>query len=335
MLKIREWYINFIEKGEKNIPENAIYIFLLLLSFVYGAIVAFRNFLYTTGIFHTYKCAEKVISIGNISWGGSGKTTLSFFLFQKLSPEYKVAVLRRGYGADEGKIFEEKNIQVFSSPNRIELTKRLASKFDLFILDDGFQYRKLRRDINILIMGARELKMKTRLIPAGIFREQFSALKRADILIINHKEELDNIDEIINGLKSKFKHLSVYAASYKFKEIRDLKNNLIDIGLLKGKKLAALAGIGYPGGFFNKLKRLGIEVSKKITYPDHYDLTGTEFISLQESLIKENMQGVLITGKDKYHLPKADLKIDFYVMEIEIEIAEEKKLLNDITTRLG
>ena len=334
MRKLKEWYVNFLEKDKKNIIEKIIYFFLFLLSAVYGAIVTCRNLLYNKGVFKTYKCRGKLISIGNISWGGSGKTTLSFFLYQKLTPELKVAVLRRGYGSDEGKMFEEKNMKVFTSIDRIGLAKELSDKFDLFILDDGFQYRKLYRDINILVMAARELKTKIQLLPAGGFREPLSALGRADILIINHKKEIESIDELTNRLQLRFKQLSIYTADYKFKKIMDTNHNQIDLKFIKEKKLAAVTGIGYPQGFFNKLEESGIKICKKITYPDHYNLTLEEFNSLQENLIKEGIRDVLITGKDKYHLPETGSKINFYIFDIEMEISEEKKFLEDLRNKL-
>ncbi|MCK9572894.1 MAG: tetraacyldisaccharide 4'-kinase [Candidatus Omnitrophica bacterium] len=334
MRKLKERYVNFLEKDRKDTIEKIIYFFLFLLSVVYGAIVTCRNFLYNKDLFKTYKCHGKLISIGNISWGGSGKTTLSFFLYQKLASGLKVAVLRRGYGSDEEKMFKEKNMKVFTSINRVGLTKKLSDKFDLFILDDGFQYRKLFRDVNILVMAARELKMKIRLLPAGPFREPLSALKRADILIINHKKEIKSIDGLTSRLQLRFKQLSIYTSEYKFKKITDTNNNQIDLEVIKEKKVAAVTGIGYPQGFFNKLEETGIKICKKITYPDHHNLTIGEFSSLQENLIKEGIRDVLITGKDKYHLPAIDSKINFYIFDIEMGISEEKKFLEDLRNRL-
>jgi len=334
MRGLKEWYVNFIEKEKTNIIEKIIYFFLFLLSLMYGAVVTCRDFLYNSGIFQTYKCKTRVISIGNLSWGGSGKTTLSSFLYQKFAPQLRVAVLRRGYGLDEGKLLEEKKVQVFTSVSRLKLVNELSDKFDLFILDDGFQYRKLYRNVNILVMGAREFKKKHRLIPADFFREPLSSLKRADILVINHKNEIDNIGTIVGDLQSKFKPLSIYTAEYKFKRIIDAKNKEIDLGAIKEKKLAALTGIGYPRGFFNKLEELDIKICREIAYPDHYDLTADDFNTLQENLIKEGIRDVIMTGKDKYHLPDTASRINFYILEIEMEISEEQKFLDDLRNRL-
>ncbi|MDD4954702.1 MAG: tetraacyldisaccharide 4'-kinase [Candidatus Omnitrophica bacterium] len=334
MRKLKEKYVSFLEEEKDGAIGKIVYFCLFLLSLIYGNVVTLRNFFYDNNIFPAHKCGIKVISIGNLSWGGSGKTTLSCLLYQNLTPQFKTAVLRRGYGLDEKKLLEEKNIPVFSSKNRVKLANELSDKFSLLILDDGFQYRKLYRDINIVVMAARELRKKLRLIPAGFFREPLASLKRADILVINHKNELEDIDETTTELKFRFKHLSIYTAEYKFSGILDIKNKQVNPAAVRNKKLAALTGIGYPGGFFNKLKEFDIKTCKEITYPDHYDLTIDDFNSLQGSLIEENIQDVIITEKDRYHLPDINSKINFYVLGIEMEIDNKQEFLDDLKNRL-
>lgn len=334
MFKLKAWYINFIDKRRRSLAERIIYFFLFFLSLAYGAIVTLRNFLYNKGLLHTHRCTAKVISIGNLSWGGTGKTTLSFFLYDRLMLFYKTAVLRRGYGADEGKLLAEKKVQVFASPNRAGLADKLSDKFELFILDDGFQYRKLLRDINIVIMSAKELKARYRLIPAGFFREPLNSLRRADILILNHRNELNNADELVTRLKFEFRHLQIYTAQYSFRKLTDTSGKEISLETIKNKKLAALTGTGYPQGFFNKLEQSGVRIFKKIVYPDHYALNAEEFKVLQDNLIKDGIYNVIITAKDKYHLPESGAKLNFFVFEIEIEISEENSFITDLRNRL-
>jgi tetraacyldisaccharide 4'-kinase len=275
-----------------------------------------------------------VISIGNLSWAGSGKTTLAIYLHEKLSSSRKLAVLRRGYGKDEEELLKEKGIKVFSSIDRVNLVKKLSNDFDLFILDDGFQYRKLWRDINIVVMGTRELKKKWRLLPAGIFREPLSALKRADILVINYKDETNNFTETKNRLHSKYPLLSIYGAYYKLKRISDLNGRGIDVSFLKDKRIAALAAIGYPQGFFNQIEKAGIKITDTITYPDHYEFTRLEFDALENRLKNNGIDHCLITHKDKYHLPAGTYKINFYILEIEMAIEEENKFLEEINQKI-
>ncbi|MFA6281148.1 MAG: tetraacyldisaccharide 4'-kinase [Candidatus Omnitrophota bacterium] len=335
MHKIKSWYIDFLEKENLNPGETVLSHVLWLLSLIYAAIISARNFLYSSKIFPVYKSDKKVISIGNLSWAGSGKTTLALLLHAKISALRKLSVLRRGYGQDEEELLKEKGVKVFSSIDRVGLVKKFSGDFDLFILDDGFQYRKLGRDINIVVMGERELRKKWRLLPAGIFREPLSALARADILIINYKDDADNFIEAKNRFHSKYPNLSIYGAYYKFKCISDLNGKDIDLSFLKDKKIAALAAIGYPQGFFNQIEKAGIKITEAMTYPDHYEFSRLEFNALEKRLKNNGIDHCLITRKDKYHLSAGNHKINFYIFEIEMVIDEENKFLDEIRQKIS
>ena len=104
------------------------------------------------------------------------------------------------------------------------LVKELENKFELFIIDDCFQYRKLASDANIVVMGAREFKHRFNLIPASFFREPLSSLKRADMILLTYSNELDNPEKIRLRLKNDFDHLRIFEADYIVKNICDVKN---------------------------------------------------------------------------------------------------------------
>jgi tetraacyldisaccharide-1-P 4'-kinase len=101
-------------------------------------------------------------------------------------------------------------------------------------------------------------------------------LRRADILILNHKNELNDADELTTRLKFEFRHLQVYTAQYNFRKLTDINGNEISLETIKNKKLAALTGTGYPQGFFNKLEQSDVRIFRKIIYPDHYTLNADE-----------------------------------------------------------
>jgi tetraacyldisaccharide 4'-kinase len=330
MLKIKKWYINFIEKKEKSLGGSFFYYFLCFLSYVYGGIIVLRNFFYDKNIFRQYALDATVISIGNLSWAGSGKTSLSLWLYERLSPTNRLAILRRGYGDDEHKLLAEVSSNVFSSPDRYQIAKECESLFDVFILDDGFQYRRLKRDINILIMGAREFRKKYQLIPAYFFREPFSAIKRADIVLLNYVDEINDPSEIKKNILKIAPHLKIYFSRYRVRGFSDLKGNKYAINFLKGKKVAALSAIGYPEGFFDKLKELNLEVSEQITYPDHYELPEKEFMRIERRLLSAGIKDLIITRKDKYHLPAVNSNINIFIMDVNIEIENEDDFLDVI-----
>ncbi|UCC95989.1 MAG: tetraacyldisaccharide 4'-kinase, partial [Candidatus Omnitrophota bacterium] len=293
MTKIKNWYICFLEKERKNILELLFYCFLYLLSLLYGLGIYLRNFLYDKKIIKQFSSPKAVLSIGNICWSGTGKTTLALYLYKKLAIGHKVAVLRRGYGTDEESMFKEEGVEVLTSANRIQLIKNHASSFDTFILDDGFQYRKLKRDLNIVIMGARELRRKARLIPAYFFRESFASLKRADILILNYKDELEAPMKAKKRFEKIFPYLSVYLSSYRVRRFADIGGSEIPVEFLRERRLAALAAIGYPGGFFRKLRELNLRIEKEIIYPDHHQFRRSEFHALEEALLRDGIRDVV------------------------------------------
>jgi len=335
MVELKKKYLTFLEKDKKNVFEGFFYFLLCFFSFIYGAGVFLRNFLYQRKILPVFSSKAKVISVGNLSWSGSGKTSLSLWLYKRLSSKYKVAILRRGYGEDEGKLLKEKVDNVFSAVKRSRLAKKLERSFDLFVLDDGFQHRSLGRDVDIVMMSSRDFQRKQRLIPAYFFREPLSSLRRADILLLNYKEEMEDAPGLKKSILQIVPKLKIYFSRYKNKGLRNLEGNKFEIGLLKEKKLAAFAAIGYPQGFFNKLAELGLNVAEKVVYPDHYELSVDEFRNLEDKLIKKGIIDLVITHKDKYHFPTIASKLNIFILEIELEIENKDEFLKEIEKRLN
>ena len=331
MLELKKWYLSFLENTARNFPEKVLYGFFYFLSLIYGLIVELRNFLYQKRILASYRSSSKVISLGNISWSGSGKTSLSLWLYEKLSSNFKVAILRRGYGADEGKLLKEKAKSVFSLPDRAKLAKNLQSQFNLFILDDGFQHRRLWRDLDIVVMGAREFRRRQDLIPAYIFREPLKSLKRADIVVINYVGEIDNPSLVRKRILWIKPELKIHFSRYKFKRFKDLSGKEFKPEDLRQKPLAAFCAIGYPQGFFNILTEVNLDLKEKIIYPDHYELSEREFQTIQSRLLRNNIEHLIISSKDRYHLPFKKFCLNILIMEVDLEIENESLFLQDVT----
>jgi len=334
MLRLKKWYLELLEKSQKNFFESLFFFLLCFFSFMYGVGVFFRNLFYEIKIIPSFRSRSKVISIGNLSWSGSGKTTLAIWLYEHLSSKYKAAILRRGYGQDEGKLLKEKTDDVFSATKRSKLAKRLENSFDLFLLDDGFQHRGLARDVDIVMMSSRDFQKKPRLIPAYFFREPLSSLNRADILLLNYKEEMNDPEGIKNSILKVAPQLKVYFSKYSSKGFLDSKGNKFKNDFLLKRKLAAFAAIGYPQGFFNKLTELGLDVVEKIIYPDHYELSSAEFNNLEDDLIKKGINDLVITHKDKYHFPYSKSRLNVFILEVALEIEDQDSFLKNIEDKL-
>ncbi|MFH1772406.1 MAG: tetraacyldisaccharide 4'-kinase [Candidatus Omnitrophota bacterium] len=333
--KLINSYVGFVEKRNLNLLDYPMHFILLFFSYAYNLLVCARNFLFRFQILRSFSCEKPVVSIGNISWGGTGKTTLSMFLASRLSFWYKVAILRRGWGADEEKLIKNRGLNVFSSSNRLRFARAQALNFDLFILDDGFQHRKLKRNVDIVVMNSREFRQPFHLIPAGIFREKTNSLLRAQILVITYKNEAENLKDAVSILISRFPHLQVFYATYKIKKFAAYDGKNFSLDDLKDRKIAACSGIGYPGGFYKLLQDSKINLSETITFPDHQDVTLAELKSLEKFLLAKGIKYLIITEKDRYHLQvPREFNVTVIVAEIEIVIQDEPNFLETVKSFL-
>ncbi|MCM8773421.1 MAG: tetraacyldisaccharide 4'-kinase [Candidatus Omnitrophica bacterium] len=334
MLKLKKAYLNLIEREDKRILEKFIYIFLIILSYIYGAVIYLRNFLFDHKIITVYSLNKKVIGVGNISWGGSGTTSLVIYLHKRLSSSFKVASLTKGYARDEFTLLKNKLGNVFDGKDRVSILKKLVNDYDVFILDDSFQYRKLKKDLEILVMGAKEFRRTKRLIPAYIFREPLKSINRADILIITYKEMIANRERIKAFIWEFKPTLPIFFASYEFKSFLDRYNNPKDLDYFKGKYLGVLTAVGYPEGFLFTLKKLGLQIKKIFAYPDHYNFTDRDIISIEREFTKENVSDVIITYKDFYHLDFQRVRKNYFIFDVELKLEEENIFWQVVNSKL-
>jgi len=334
VLTIKQHYISFIEKTKHSFGGKLLYIFLYCLSLLYGFLIALRNFFYDRGILSSYNPDSSfLIGVGNISWAGTGKTPFCLWLYKELNLKFKTGILRRGYGKDEEELIKSESGAVFSSPNRLRLVKNLEKGYQLFVLDDSFQYRKLKKDLNIVIMGQREFKRKRHLIPVSFFRESFQSLKRAEVIIINYKEKVDR-QEVKKELRRLAPASEVYFSDYRAVNLEGLDGSIYNLDFLKNQKIAGFAAIGYPEGFFELLEKTGYSLARKIKYPDHYNLSGQEYYRLERGLMDSGIKNLVITKKDKYHLPGGEKKINIFILNARLKIEGGETLIDAITKKI-
>ena len=274
------------------------------LSLLYGTITRARNALYGCGVLRSYNSAVPVISVGNLTVGGNGKTPLCLYLVEALrSRGLKPVILSRGYG---GRLKGPYRVQLSDSPRDVGDEPLLMTRAsgvpvviarsraqgarmierdslgDVIILDDGFQHRALARDVDIVSMfaGAEDAItafMKGDLLPLGRFREDRDrGLQRADLLVVSYRsvvppgEEMPPVDErVLSCIPS---GVTAFRAAYEFLEVRSLQSDTA----IAPCKVHAFAGIANPQGFFTSLKRVGYVVEECHEFPDHYAFTEQE-----------------------------------------------------------
>ena len=322
---------------------------LAFLSFLYGISVRVRNSLIKN---KGKKLPGFVISIGNITVGGTGKTPATIMLAEwAKSQGYNVAILSRGYGGtykkDATVVSDGKNILL--SPNVsgdepwlmantlkdipvvVSRTRYLAGlkaknafNCNFFILDDGFQHIRLKRDMDIVLADAKSPFGNGHLLPWGPLREPISGLKRADAVLFTRSRNL-NPEESKNSYFNK----PVFTGDHALDKVKfPLSGKESDLSYLKGKRVIAFSGIAKPESFKESLLNLGANVVSFRAFGDHYPFSKKEI----EKLIKEKetlkVELLITTEKDWVKLPLDLLDEHWYRLRIEIKPTDDKNIVS-------
>ena len=329
---------------------------------VYYLTITMRNYLFDKGIFKSVKVNSKVISVGNITVGGSGKTPATISAINHLKQAgIKPGVLSRGYGRNSkgyqlvyngsGEIMpvdkcgdemylvvDECNIPGAVSERRVEGCRRFLEDADVeaIILDDAFQHRWIARDLDIIMFDQRFLLKKSiahhHLLPLGVMREPFSAIDRADIMVINRK--FSPKGELSEKLMDRMKNKKVFYGYYEATGIYDVKTHKsYSIDEFKGQKSLVICGIARPYSFIKLLEEHSIDVKNKILFNDHKDYTVKEVNTIRKAFYDTNSYSVLTTQKDAVKLTNFSKEmddIDIYYVKIELKIEEEDKFRNEL-----
>ncbi len=327
--------------GKKEGPlADFIRLILKGFSYFYVWVVNLRNFLYDKNILKTRVVSVPVISIGNLTAGGTGKTPTVIWCCNFLSgKKYRCAILTRGYKAKPGKLSDEPAIltkncpatRVVVNPNRYEGARKAINRFhcNAIVMDDGFQHRKLARDIDIAVIDATNPFGYGKMLPAGLLREPVSSLKRAQAVILTRADQVDNAKLQLLEKKIKDENPDLKIAHAQHEPICGIKigQKEITIEELRNRKVFAFCGIGNPESFLNTLKKLDINVVGHRFYNDHHNFTKDEFIDIYEEARYHEADIILSTQKD---WTKTILfwmnheKIEFAYLKVEIKFTKNE-----------
>lgn len=333
---------------------------------VYLLIITVRNFLFDKGIFSSRKVDAKVISVGNIPAGGSGKTPAVIYITKLLKDNGKnPAVLSRGYlrktkgyllvsDGKEIKTSVEKcgdeiyqtaiecQVPAAVSESRVKGANKLLKdvNIDTIVLDDAFQHRWIARDINILIFEQRFLRgvrtLKHQLLPAGYMREPFSSIERADAIIINRKfSDKAILPEKITKL---FEGKKIFTSYYQSNGFYDLKtHSFYSIKDFHGQHSLVVSGIANPFSFLNVLRQANVNTAHKLIFRDHKNYTDKEIQLIRKEFYSSNAYSVITTHKDAVKLQRYSKElddIDIFYLQIELRMDEEDEFRNFIFNKL-
>ena len=325
-------------------------------SIIYFIVVFFRNYLYNIKLLPIYKVPPKVISIGNITAGGTGKTPIVIALAKVLSKKgFKISILSRGYlrktkgtllvsngkktlcewkdCGDEAYMLSHKltNIPIAVDENRyrggIYLTRHF--KPDIILLDDAFQHRKLYRDFDLIIIDSNDTIKKHKLLPLGILREPWNNIaRRADSLFITKgipndylKKKLENTSAPIFNIKTN-PSLS--------KNYNNTKNQI-----QTNEGVLLLSGIGNNSFFKKTASYLGLYILQHEKYKDHFSFTKKDIIRIENKAKKIGAKYIVTTEKDWVRIEQLKPKFSYAIIEIDMKIEKEKKFLNYLNKKLN
>lgn len=333
---------------------------LLPISKLYGLITGVRNALYDRGAFRTYSLGARTISVGNLTTGGTGKTPLVALIAEMLLDEGEtVCILTRGYGRRKPRarvlVSDGKRILsdaatggdepleiatllggraiIVADADRLSAGRWANEAFGVtaFVLDDGFQHRRLHRDLDIVCVDATDPCGDGRMLPAGRLRERLAGLKRADAIVITRSDLVKDVPSIEARLKKYNPSAPVFKASTRISGLAALQQTPGPTRVYgtPGGPAGAFCALGNPNAFFETVDRFLTETGDPDTrivfrraFPDHRSYTQDDIEEVDQKAKKAGVRFLVTSRKDAVKLSTMDLSLPCFVAEAELIIRE-------------
>ncbi|MGH9948544.1 MAG: tetraacyldisaccharide 4'-kinase, partial [Pyrinomonadaceae bacterium] len=309
-------------------------------------IMGARNAMYDRGILRSYDLGARTISVGNLTTGGTGKTPLVALVAEILAANgEKVCILTRGYGrakpkwrvlvsdgvtvlveadtgGDEPVEISKKLLGkaiVIADANRVAAAKWTKENFEIttFILDDGFQHRRAKRDLDIVCIDATDPCGNGKMLPAGSLRESIAGLNRADAIVITRSDQADNVADTESRIRAGNSSAPIFKASTRINRFVLLDDFLEGSHFHGSESLPrdsfAFCGIGNPENFFRTLEKFGAEFVAGKAFKDHFNYRQADIESVENRAKKAGANILVTTGKDAVKLKALSFTMPCYV----------------------
>jgi tetraacyldisaccharide 4'-kinase len=332
-------------------------------SALYSLATRLRLAAYRRNLFSVSRLDAAVISVGNITTGGTGKTPLVEWVCRVLGDEGKrVCILTRGYRrqnpneqlvvSDGNEIFADvaasgdeplllaKNLlgiaAVVCNSNRTAAGQWAINdlRSEVFVLDDGFQHLQLARDLNIVTIDATN-PWGGGMLPYGHLREPLSGLARADCVVLTRTGEPTDLASLTTDLKKIVGQTPIFLSRMRTSGLRRLDGENVDRDRLISQPIAAFCGVGNPTSFFDHLRSEGYEPALERAFPDHYNYQQADVDRIVVDAKGKGATSILTTAKDAVKVASLHFEMPCYVLEISISIADEASLTQMIRNRLS
>ncbi len=341
----------YLYQEEKSLRLRCLLFPLYLLSLLYRMAVRVRTRAYEVSLLKSRHLSCPVVSVGNITVGGTGKTPLVMMLAKGLMDRgIPTAILSRGYRRKGGsnplvtdgqRVFLSeqeagdepfqmahalKGIPILVGKDRYANGQLALQRFNIrgLLLDDGYQYLRLHRDLDILLIDSQVGFSDRHLLPRGILREPVEEVRRAHLLLLTKVEEAETCRPFERFLAKIHPSPLIFHSHYEPKEvIRPFGERTQSVEILKGKKALAVSGIATPSYFSSLLRKCGTEVVGEMIFPDHHRFSKEDLAHIEKR--SRGIDWIVTTEKDMARLrtlPIADLPL--LALRIEMKIWEEK-----------
>jgi tetraacyldisaccharide 4'-kinase len=308
------------------------------LSVVYSLVARARAWCYQSGVFRTKSLPGTVVSVGNLTVGGTGKTPVVLWLAERFVEEGKrAAILTRGYRgtadaatrgepqSDEVALLRARlsgKVKIGVGADRYKNGTVLAQHgIEWFILDDGFQHLQLQRDANIVLLDATDPFGGGKTLPAGRLREPISALRRADVVVITRS--VQGSTPATEALVRRHTPSPVFYATTRLEAVRRVPQNGTAMPQEDWRRVRFLAfcAIGNPAAFFYDLRRWGFHTAGERSFPDHHVYTAPEAAELEHAAAACDAEALLCTEKDVWNLRHVQfLQFPVYCCRISLDL---------------
>ena len=330
---------------------------LVPLSWIYGCGVVLRNLFFDREMFHAEQVGVPVISVGNISAGGTGKTPVVESIARTLAEKGILAgIISRGYKRSTRGLVEVSNgksLKVTAQesgdePHQLAMhlpqtvivvdEQRLRGAryavnslgVQAIILDDGFQHRAIHRDLDIVVIDASRLPFSMRMLPAGYRRDTYSSLKRADIVLLTKVKQTTTVDRLEERIR-KFSDAKIFTSTFSIASFRRAKTKFsVNLESVKGKKAVAFCGIGQPESFRTSIEEIGVHVVSLTPFEDHHSYSRADLARVATEQERLSAEYIVTTEKDMARL-SGSASGDFleknpvFYVEMRTEIHQQKE----------
>ena len=336
---------------------------LRLLGKFYGFNADIRNKLYDSGIFKMHSLGARTISVGNVSFGGTGKTPLVALIAEILADAgEKVCILTRGYGRNDpdNRLLVSQGTEVLADAihagdEPVELAKQLIGKavvvayadrvsaaawaketFNVtaFILDDGFQHRRAKRDLDIVCVDATDPFTEKQAILRGWLREPLKNISRADAIVITRSDLGDDVPEIVEKISQYSSTAEIFLSTFDLlppRRLEEFLENRAGSGEDIGKPFA-FAGLGNPDLFSRTLEFTGYTLGGKRSFPDHMRYTQSDIDTILNLAQERGATSLITTAKDAVKLGGLKFAIPCFVIEVRAKIDKPERFRQIITS---